>query len=101
MEAHFERGETDRTAQTSSVAVAQIPNQSVSLADASRTESTLKVSPVLAVIAADEERVVERSTQIGDTSSSQSRIEEWWRAVRAIAERWLRAIKAFVMETNP
>ena len=100
-EAHFERGETDWTARASSVAVARIPNQSVSPADASGAGSASKAGPVLAVVAANEARVVEPSRQVVDTSPSRSRIEEWWRAVRTIAERWLRAIKAFVMETNP
>jgi hypothetical protein len=100
-EAHFERGETDWTARASSVAVARTPNPEVSPADTSRTGSAPKVGPVLAVIAANEVPAIERSGQVVDTSPSQSRIEQWWRAVRTIAERWLRAIKAFVMETNP
>jgi hypothetical protein len=99
-QAHFERGETDWTAGASSVAVARTPNPEVSPADASRTGSAPKVGPVLAVIAANEARVVEPSRQVVDTSPSRNHIEQWWRAVRTIAERWLRAIKAFVMETN-
>ena len=100
-EAHLERGETDWTAQARSVAVARNPNPQMSPDDTTGTGSASETGPALALLVRDAADAVEHGRPVGDTSSLGSRIEAWWRAVRAIAEHWWRAIEAFMMETHP
>ncbi len=98
MEAHFEREETEWTAQARSVAVARNLNPEGSPDDTTGTGSASEIGPAPVLLVPD---AVEVGRPVDDSSSLGSRIEEWWRAVRAIAEHWLRAIKAFMMETHP